>query len=131
MIVLHKGFDKIWIKYTMIIYLLHVSYIFWRYVSRLIQDYTFYLKTMNLFKLSQNNRKLKNISLLSFDEIEQTVSNWNLPEIPYKEIYNFPSTFSLKTKPYIKTVEETITINEDFAEIKLLENEIDKIKDSG
>ena len=86
---------------------------------------------MNLFKLSQNNRKLKNVSLLSFDEIEQTISNWNLPEIPYKEIYNFPSAFSLKTKPFIKTVEETISINDDFVEIKLLENELENIRNSG
>ena len=56
-------------------------------------------------------------------DIERNLQDWTIPDVPKNQIYKistFSSKFSFLTNYTIKTVEKTISLNNDYESLHLL-----------
>ena len=65
---------------------------------------------------------LKNVSSISFEELENSLSNWKLPRLYANELYH-KAKFCFRSTNYIKTIEKTLSIRTAQEIIHLLSQE--------
>ena len=65
----------------------------------------------NRFTPATNNTiSIKNSEQLNYDNIEKSINEWKIPNIPVKEIYK-KGSFNYKHDYIIKTEESTLTLS--------------------
>ena len=62
------------------------------------------------------------MSSIDFEEIKNSLNNWEIPKIPISEIY-YKSCFPFRSNQYIKTYEKTISIDPAQKIVQLLSKE--------
>lgn len=84
----------------------------------------------SLFRLFSNSRastsstsSVINSNEINFPQVEQQLSNWTIPKVPSKRVYQ-QGSFQLKIDYAIKTVEHTLSISNKSTHIQLLTPEV-------